>query len=612
MTRIISIILLACVVWTSAAQEICNNAIDDDNDGLIDLNDDDCICEAILPASLIPNPSFEEMICCPTDESQLNCAVSWIQASIPTTDYVHTCGVLANPFLVGYAAPQPFPDGQGGVGFRDGKPGNPNFKEYVGACLLSPMTAGNEYRIDFFVGFQDVDGSREFDLGLFVGEFCSDLPFGQTSNEFGCPTNGPGYDEIGELSVSGVDEWVNVVFEFTAAKDYEVIVLGPACGQNPNYLQDPYFYMDNITIAESSEFELPIVEVQGDLCEGTLVIATTEDEGLTFQWYLDGIAIIGQDGPQIQLSPDAEEGLYSILVETPQGCFVSETYEFERISFQGVEDVTICDGETYTIGQVEYNSPGDYVYDIVTPNNCDSLINLTLTINPTSVGETDAILCRGEIFTLYDLSTDEGGTFEATTINQYGCDSIITVNIELVEPSEGVELEESISVELGESVRIEPIFFDLALETWVWTNEANEVITTNTFIEEYFSLNSETIYVNVADGNGCIDVDSIELRVLKDYTVTTPNVLLVGDGTNGYFKPFLGRKFKSIEQIQIFDRWGNLVFEDSNIEDIRNYQGWDGTFDGNPVEIGVYAFAITVKAIDDHIEQLGGDITVLR
>lgn len=58
--------------------EICNNAVDDDNDGLIDLNDPDCVCEVLEPISLIPNPSFEDMNCCPNDRSQLNCAAVWI------------------------------------------------------------------------------------------------------------------------------------------------------------------------------------------------------------------------------------------------------------------------------------------------------------------------------------------------------------------------------------------------------------------------------------------------------------------------------------------------------------------------------------------------------
>ena len=65
-------------------QEICNNGIDDDGDGLIDLFDDECECEGFSSTqsvpSLIPNYSFESNSCCPSGYSQLNCADTWQQA----------------------------------------------------------------------------------------------------------------------------------------------------------------------------------------------------------------------------------------------------------------------------------------------------------------------------------------------------------------------------------------------------------------------------------------------------------------------------------------------------------------------------------------------------
>ena len=53
-------LLVFCTLALS--QEICDNGIDDDGDGLIDLNDPDCECNGFgtpqtIP-SLIPNPSF--------------------------------------------------------------------------------------------------------------------------------------------------------------------------------------------------------------------------------------------------------------------------------------------------------------------------------------------------------------------------------------------------------------------------------------------------------------------------------------------------------------------------------------------------------------------------
>ena len=53
---------------TSFSQENCANGIDDDLDGLVDLNDPECNCNGItinVPNNSIPNPSFELYKHCP-------------------------------------------------------------------------------------------------------------------------------------------------------------------------------------------------------------------------------------------------------------------------------------------------------------------------------------------------------------------------------------------------------------------------------------------------------------------------------------------------------------------------------------------------------------------
>jgi len=135
-----------------AAQELCANAVDDDNDGLIDLNDPDCPCSAVLsPAgtpSFIENHSFEvrEVTengpCCPYEFSTmfmnwLACAQNWNQATSATSDYFHTCGFSPPTF------PMPPPDGDAAAGFIS----TTDYKEYVGSCIFdNPLYAGTEYK----------------------------------------------------------------------------------------------------------------------------------------------------------------------------------------------------------------------------------------------------------------------------------------------------------------------------------------------------------------------------------------------------------------------------------------------------------------------------------
>lgn len=65
---------------------------------------------------MIPNPSFEDRNCCPMVWSELDdCAVDWIQASAPTSDYFHYCGISAKPNMVKHYKdnedPYPIPGG---------------------------------------------------------------------------------------------------------------------------------------------------------------------------------------------------------------------------------------------------------------------------------------------------------------------------------------------------------------------------------------------------------------------------------------------------------------------------------------------------------------------
>jgi len=85
-------------------------------------------------------------------------------------------------------------------------------------------------------------------------------------------------------------------------------------------------------------------------------------------------------------------------------------------------------------------------------------------------------------------------------------------------------------------------------------------------------------------------------------TAFSPN----GDGVNDVFTVFPGKAVANISQIEIFDRWGNQVFSaNSNI-------GWDGIFDGKIAPNGVYVWLITVEFIDGRIQQLSGDVTLIR
>lgn len=598
------------------AQEICDNAIDDDGDGLIDLNDEDCICNSLVPSSLIPNPSFEDMTCCPTANEQLECAVGWIQASQATSDYVHTCGgYLGNTGIPAFA-PLPFPDGEGGIGFRDGQQMvGADFKEYVGACLTAPMEIGVTYRLDFFVGFQDnVQGSMDFNIAVFASDNCGNLPFGGNTFAAGCPLNSAGYFQLGEAEVSGSNEWVNVVFEFEADQAYEVIIIGPGCEGNPNFIFDPYFYADRLALAESSEFSTPFESVTGSICENNLVLQMEDNPDNTYQWYQDGIAIIGETNSSILLTAlDNTEGTYMVVVTTPDGCFFSQEYDLFIPPYYGQELVNICDGEQYIVGTDTLSDAGFYEIMLVAEDGCDSIVQLILEINMASSSEIADTFCIGYVYSFYDIETTEAGTYQTTIENNSGCDSIITLNLAEIDLGIGMDLDEVVEIDLGETIDVAPNFVDLSLDNFTWYDEAGNIFSNERALNMLRPTQSTSFVLETYNSYGCGTADAISIIVSPNYSIYIPNAFSPdGNGINDYFRFYAPLSLKRVASFSIFDRWGGLVYENLDIVDTNNFLGWDGFVKNEKANQGVYVYLLEAVFIDGTEKIFAGDVNLLR
>ncbi len=415
----------------TAQIEICNNSIDDDGDGLIDIQDTDCDCDQILPSGLIPNESFEIMECCPNGEAEFQCATSWEQAA-PTSDYFHTCGITYPTWITPTQQPPlPLPDGQGYVGFRDGKrPGRPNYKEYVGACLTDEMEVGKVYTLDFFLGFPLSNNS--IDMTIYATTECSNLPF-TTSFDTGCPTTNPGWDQLDAQFIQGNNEWLNVTFDLFADKPYTAIILGSGCGANPNFENDPYFFVDRLNLVEKVEEGLPFTSIEGSLCEDEITLQLDLGDEFGYQWYKDGIAMTGETANVITLQIDSENiGEYSVLISTPVGCVLSETLDLTLPVLFGEESATICEGETYTTNNNQYSMTGVYNYTLISSQGCDSIVTLNLNVQPASQTSFTPTICQGETFEINGEILDETGNFFYTFDAANGCDSIVTVVLTVV------------------------------------------------------------------------------------------------------------------------------------------------------------------------------------
>ena len=62
----------------------------------------------------------------------------------------------------------------------------------------------------------------------------------------------------------------------------------------------------------------------------------------------------------------------------------------------------------------------------------------------------------------------------------------------------------------------------------------------------------------------------------------------------------------------IFDRWGNLVFQAEGFPANDPAFGWNGLFNGQPMNAAVFVWKAEVEFLDGRTEVLLGDVTLLR
>jgi len=343
-------------------QEVCDNGVDDDGDSLIDLNDEDCSCS--LNYSLIPNPSFEDSLCCPTSVTQTSCTNLWEQASEGTSDYFHMCGLLNG--ISSPSPPMPIPDGEAFVGFLNGGL-SASTKEYIGICLMPDtfIIDNTSYVVEFYIGFgveRDLDfysasSDSPVEICIYGNPNCSNLPFEGIKCPLLSPT--PDWRLLGCVEVAGEDEWVKTSIEFTAPEQIEAIAIGPNCEDAPFGEDLTYYFIDHITSFEAAT--APIISIVSGLpCLENTTLGIPNLENVSYQWYHDGVAIIDAISTTYEVPPGSEsEGNYQIVLTDSSGCFTTTPFEYLLEGYPVADlgaDTVLCKNNILVLGE---NNVGD-------------------------------------------------------------------------------------------------------------------------------------------------------------------------------------------------------------------------------------------------------------
>ncbi len=245
---------------------------------------------------------------------------------------------------------------------------------------------------------------------------------------------------------------------------------------------------------------------------------------------------------------------------------------------------------------------------------CEELTENTIIVNQMNSSQSNVrYAIDGGAFTddsRFQVPT--GQSYEITAMDDLGC----TTNTSIEVPQTSgltAEIPERVILELGEEMELNINYESNNPVNIQW--EDHPTLSCNDCPNPTINPTQTTTYTLIlSDDNGCSKDATIIVFIAKTDKIYTPNAFSPNnDGINDYFNIFTGSNVASVNGLQIFNRWGDKVFQsNSGFTANNNEAGWDGKFNSRNAEPGVYIYFADITLIDGSSEILQGEINLLR
>lgn len=278
-------------------------------------------------------------------------------------------------------------------------------------------------------------------------------------------------------------------------------------------------------------------------------------------------------------------------------------------------DTTICPGESLIIHQQIFNETrlnGTIILNGQSQLGCDSSIQVHVGILEESYSTLDTVLCPGEELHLHNeifTEANNHGTIRLSGQDIHGCDSVLEVMVNY--PSNNLTIPPLYEIEYGDSVQLQPKWqWPFVSYTW---NPPDDLSCDSCPFPWASPLETMNYTLIGIDQNGCSYITQTKVAVNHEKIIYIPNVFSPNeDGVNDFFTVFANPFLEIVEELRIFNRWGDKVFHVYNIDANDELQGWDGTHVGRPMNPAVFVYVAMVRWKDGEREMFSGDVTLIK
>lgn len=206
-------------------------------------------------------------------------------------------------------------------------------------------------------------------------------------------------------------------------------------------------------------------------------------------------------------------------------------------------------------------------------------------------------------------------------INEPGVYSLMTSNacltyfdsIEIVDfpDARSFSLGEDKDIIQGETVNLEPDIAKGKISSIEWYVNEQKYNCENCHGLSLTPHEDSQVTAIMIDSDGCELEDNLEIRVKVIRDIFQPNVFTPNDdGVNDMF--FLQTAtVATVQEMKIYNRWGNLVYQKSNFPTNDQSEGWDGKLSANPMHNQVFVYIAVVVHPDGTKEELSGEVLMI-
>jgi len=331
--------------------------------------------------------------------------------------------------------------------------------------------------------------------------------------------------------------------------------------------------------------ENPIVSVNsGSVCLGKSI--TLNASGAANYFWSPAVFLNTNSGSEVISSPNSNVD-YTVIGIDQNGC---RDTSYSNIVVLPLSTVN------FTPNQDQGCPPlTTEFFELVT----DSLINLTW-----SFGDGTYSNQSNPVHT-YENSGTYYVSLEVT--NQYGCKSesnfISLVNV-YPEPTANFSVFSPILDEMNPFVNT--INYSIGSTEYSWNFGDGNFSNSFEPNHRYENAGDYLIDLIVQNEFGCKDTASVFVTIKPVFTFFIPNAFTPSRKLNEVFFG-KGTNYKTV-QMQIFNRWGERIFEQTSSQPPI----WDGTYKGEDCQIDVYVYQFFVTDIFDELHVYRGRVTLVR